>query len=109
MDKFGYSLAPSSTLNLDNVDLNKFTALVAIEPDILKCMACGSCTATCSSGKYVNTSLRRAILSLRNGDDDTALKLIEGCMLCGKCNIVCPRGINTRNLIISIFKIYQIK
>jgi heterodisulfide reductase subunit C len=24
------------------------------------------------------------------------------CMLCGKCQLVCPRGVNLRNLILSI-------
>jgi len=29
-------------------------------------------------------------------------KEIEKCMLCGKCQLVCPRGVNLRNLILSI-------
>ena len=56
---FGFSISPSSTVNLDNVDLTLFERL-------LKC-----------------------------------------CMLCGKCSMVCPRGINTRHLILSICKIYK--
>jgi Fe-S oxidoreductase len=36
------------------------------------------------------------------------LPQLKSCMLCGKCHIVCPRGINTRHLILSICKIYNI-
>jgi Fe-S oxidoreductase len=36
------------------------------------------------------------------------LPQLKSCMLCGKCYIVCPRGINTRHLILSICKIYNI-
>ena len=33
--------------------------------------------------------------------------MLRHCMLCGKCLLVCPRGINTRHLILSIGKVYQ--
>jgi Heterodisulfide reductase, subunit C len=104
---FGYSLTPSSRINLDDVDNSKFKSLVSVEPDILKCMACGSCTASCSAGKFKFTSLRRAILNIQNGNNKQALEELNGCMLCGKCTLVCPRGINTRHLILSIFKFYN--
>jgi heterodisulfide reductase subunit C len=29
---------------------------------------------------------------------------IKKCMLCGKCYLACPRGVNTRNVIIQINK-----
>ena len=107
MEKFGYTINPSSRINLDNADLSKFARLAAIEPDVLKCMACGSCTASCTAGKFVGTSVRSAILRLQNGKEEEALALLKGCLLCGKCTMVCPRAINTRHLILSIFKVYQ--
>ncbi len=109
MSKFGYSLSPSSGIDLDNIDKTKFNLLIEKERDILKCIACGSCTASCTSGKFTPTSLRSVILALQNGDDAKAYDLIKGCMLCGKCYMVCPRGINTRNLIISICQTYNFK
>ena len=30
-------------------------------------------------------------------------------MLCGRCLLVCPRGINTRHLILSIGKVYKLE
>ena len=104
---FGYSLSPSSRIDLDLFDRNRFNTLAEIEPDVLKCMACGSCTATCTAVKYAKNSLRSAILYLQNGQDKQALEYLKPCMLCGKCFMVCPRGINTRHLILSILKIYN--
>ncbi len=109
MNKFGYSLSPASVINLDKVDRSKFMLLAKLEPDVRKCMACGSCTATCTAGKFTKTSLRSAILALQNGQEDKAYENLKGCMLCGKCSMVCPRGINTRHLILSIFRIYDFK
>ena len=107
MSIFGYSLSPRSNINLDSVDYSKLNLLIEQEPDILKCMECGSCTATCSSGVFTSTSFRKAIHQLKNGQEKEAISLLESCMLCGKCNMVCPRAINTRHLIVSICNIYN--
>ena len=107
MDKFGYTISPSSRIDLDKADTGKFATLASIEPDVLKCMACGSCTSSCSAGKFVRTSLRSAILALQNGKEPDALLLLQGCLFCGKCTMVCPRGINTRHLILAVLTVYQ--
>ena len=103
MEKFGYTLNPSSRIDLDNADQDTFATLVQMEPDALKCMACGSCTASCTA----TTSVRKAILALQNGRPQQALDNLKGCLLCGKCIMVCPRAINTRHLILAINAIYQ--
>jgi len=107
MVDFGYSLSPSSRINLDNFDQGRLTILSKIEPDLIKCIACGSCAASCSAANFTKINLRKVILLLHRGLDNEAVSLIEGCMLCGKCTLVCPRGINTRNLIRSILKTYK--
>ncbi len=107
MANFGYSLTKSSRINLDNRNIEKWNRLVELEPDVLKCMACGSCTASCTAGKFTKTSLRSAILYLQNGQEKEAMEFIQSCMLCGKCVMVCPRAINTRHLLLSISKIYS--
>ncbi len=107
MANFGYSLTKSSRINLDNRNIGKWNRLVELEPDVLKCIACGSCTASCTAGKFTKTSLRSAILYLQNGQEKEAMEFIQSCMLCGKCLMVCPRAINTRHLLLSISKIYS--
>lgn len=109
MVDFGFGLVPSSRINLDVFDREKFEALAAVEPDVRKCMACGSCAAVCTAGQFVPTSLRSAIEEIHNGHPDKAMDLLKHCQLCGKCSMVCPRGINTRHLILSIIKIYGAK
>ncbi|MBR3441155.1 MAG: 4Fe-4S dicluster domain-containing protein [Bacteroidales bacterium] len=109
MVDFGFGLVPSSRINLDLFDREKYEKLVAMEPDAKICMACGSCTAVCTAGQFTTTSLREAIEDVFNAKDDKALEALKACQLCGKCSMVCPRGINTRHLILSITKVYSKK
>ncbi|MCR5709579.1 MAG: 4Fe-4S dicluster domain-containing protein [Bacteroidales bacterium] len=109
MIDFGYGLTPSSTLKIENVKNPLFGELVRLEPDVVKCIACGSCTASCSAGAFTEMSLRRVILSLQRGREKETLPMLRHCMLCGKCLLVCPRGINTRHLILSIGKVYKLE
>lgn len=107
MMEFGFSISPSSTMNLDKVDLSLYDRLCEIEPDAKKCMACGSCSATCTAGPWTGMSVRKVILDIQRGKEAEAARLLKGCMLCGKCSMVCPRGINTRHLILSLCRIYK--
>ena len=102
---FGFKLSPSSTVNLDTADTSIYRRLVEMEPGAAGCMACGSCTATCTAGPYSGMSVRKVILALQRGGD--VKDMLSCCMLCGKCTMVCPRGINTRHLILSLSRIYD--
>ena len=107
MMDFGFSISPSSTLDLDKVDLTLYDELCRIEPDARKCMACGSCSATCTAGPWTGMSVRKVILDIQRGKEKEVARMLKGCMLCGKCMMVCPRGINTRHLILSLCRIYK--
>ena len=109
MIDFGYGLTPSATLKIEKVDNPLFEALHQLEPDVSKCIACGSCTARWSAGVFTEMSLRRVIRSLQRGREKETLPMLQHCMLCGKCQLVCPRGINTRHLILSIGKVYKME
>jgi heterodisulfide reductase subunit C len=63
------------------------------------CIECGACSATCTSGSLTRFSLRELQILIRRGENADALKSIGKCMLCGKCTLVCPRGVNTRNVV----------
>ena len=95
---FGFSISPSSAINLDKVDFSLYDRLCEIEPDAKKCMAC--------AGPWTGMSVRKVILGIQRGKEKEAAKMLKGCMLCGKCTMVCPRGINTRHLILSLCRIY---
>lgn len=109
MIDFGYGLTPSATLKIENVDNPLFAELHRREPDVSKCIACGSCAASCSAGVFTQMNLRKVILSLQRGREKGTLPMLQHCMLCGKCLLVCPRGINTRHLILSIGKVYKLE
>ncbi|MCQ2119336.1 MAG: 4Fe-4S dicluster domain-containing protein [Bacteroidales bacterium] len=105
MIDFGFKINPSSTLDLDKADLTLYNKLVRMEPEARMCMACGSCSATCMSAEYSGMSVRKVLLALQRGKDVSMM--LSNCMLCGKCTMVCPRGINTRHLILSLCRIYD--
>jgi len=104
--EFGFSLNPSSQVNLDKVDLSLYKKLLETDPQAAVCMACGSCTSTCTGNPYTDMSVRRVLLAMQRGRNEDVARMLSGCMLCGKCTMVCPRGINTRHLILSLCRIY---
>ena len=105
MTEFGFKLSKSATLDLDRADTHVYEKLCRLAPDARTCMACGSCSATCTAAPFSGMSLRKVILGLQRGQD--VRPLLSACMLCGKCTMVCPRGINTRRLILSLSQIYD--
>ena len=105
MTDFGFSISKSSTINLDVVNRHLYDKLCALEPDARICMSCGSCSASCTAAPFSGMSVRKVILALQRNQD--VKHLLQNCMLCGKCTMVCPRGINTRHLILSLFQIYD--
>ena len=107
MNGFGFKLSPSSAINLDKIDRTLFDERCRIDPDALRCMACGSCTATCTSSALSGMSVRKMLMNLQRGKIDETARMISGCMLCGKCTMVCPRGIKTRHLILTVSRLYK--
>ena len=104
---FGFGFSPSSSVDLDKVDLSLYRRMEKVAPDIRTCMGCGSCSATCTAAPFSGMSLRKVILAIQRGKEQEAGNMLSGCMLCGKCTMVCPRGINTRNLIISLCRYWD--
>ena len=105
MTDFGFSLSRSSAVDLDLVDTGVRKKLAVLEPDVLRCMQCGSCSAVCTAAPFSGMSVRKVILGLERGADPGPM--LNACMLCGKCTMVCPRGINTRHLILSLCRIHS--
>lgn len=105
MTDFGFSLSRSSTINLDKVDTELYGKLTAKVPEASACMACGSCSATCTAAPFSGMSVRKVLLALQRGADVEGM--LSNCMLCGKCTMVCPRGINTRLLILTLCRLYD--
>lgn len=105
MTDFGFHLSKSSQLDLSRVDRERLNRLYELEPGARICMTCGSCGATCMAAPYSGMSVRKMLLHIERGLD--VKPLLSKCMLCGKCTMACPRGINTRNLILNVCKLYD--
>ena len=71
-------------------------------PELQTCIACGSCTATCTAGNLTSFNFRKVHTLVRRGEYREAYEQMDKCMLCGKCRLVCPRGINTRAVVMKI-------
>jgi len=106
---FGYNFQPSSAVNLDKTDLSVYNRLLQTDPDAATCIGCGSCSATCTGSQWSGMSVRKVLLLLQRGKRNEARNMLSGCMLCGKCTMVCPRGINTRHIILTLCRIMDDK
>lgn len=102
MKSFGYSINKDRQIDYDKTD-KRISEYVSIhEPSFNICIACGTCTASCSAGNFTEISLRKIIHLTKRGETKDLKSEISKCMLCGKCYLACPRGVNTRNVILKI-------
>ena len=100
MEGFGFSVLKERHINYDANDKSIAEYIAEREPSFRTCIECGCCSATCTTGAFTNFSLRELQILLKRGENEIARELISKCMLCGKCILVCPRGVNTRNVIL---------
>ena len=104
MKNFGYTTQQPRYIDYDNYDSRILQYVLQKEPSFNICMSCGCRTATCSASNILDFNIRKLGILLRRGVSYELEKEINKSMLCGKCSLVCPRGINTRNVILNIKK-----
>ena len=102
MPQFGFSISQPRAVNLDTNDLVPGENILHDMPELQTCIACGSCTATCTAGNLTSFNFRKVHTLVRRGEYREAYEQMDKCMLCGKCRLVCPRGINTRGVVLLI-------
>ena len=107
MKKFGYGIAEARHINLDKADFRPSDLLFECEEALRACIGCGACTGGCTAGFLTPFNFRRMHTNIRRGELASIKAEVDKCMLCGRCSMVCPRGINTRNVIVSIKKIFK--
>lgn len=106
-DRFGFRIHADRQIDYDAGERQFYRRVLEAEPSVVNCISCGACAATCSAALVTNFSLRKIILLVRRGFVQNLEEEAAKCMLCGKCQLVCPRGVNTRNLILQINKALQ--
>ena len=109
MPQFGFSISQPRAVNLDTNDLVPAERILREVPELWSCIACGSCTATCTAGNLTKFNVRKLQTLVRRGEYAGVRKELEKCMLCGKCRLVCPRGINIRGLVQKLKKELPVK
>ena len=104
MKNWGYKIHDDRSIIWEEGDFSLIRQIRMEEPSICLCISCGTCSSGCTTAQFDEFSLRRIIINLQRGRIKEIQKEIDKCLLCGKCILACPRGVNTRNVILSIRK-----
>jgi heterodisulfide reductase subunit C len=107
MVNFGYKILPLKVHDLDSANMTLADSISFDEPSFNLCIACGSCSATCTAGSFTDFSFRQLCHQIKRGENFEAIAESEKCMMCGKCTLECPRNVNTRNIIRLVRKAKQ--
>ena len=90
---FGYTISKPRAIDLDRNNLRKSDEILREMPELQTCIGCGNLT---------EFNFRKVHTLVRRGEYQGAYEEMNKCMLCGKCRLVCPRGINTRGVVMLI-------
>lgn len=104
---FGFDISLGRQIDYESNDRNIAEYLFDKEPSMRRCIECGGCSATCTTAGFTAFSLRELMILIKRGETDEVHMNLKKCMLCGKCTLVCPRGVNTRNIIVLAKKAFQ--
>lgn len=107
MTNWGYQVQKDRQIDYEANSHEVSAEVEKQEPSFKLCISCGTCAATCSAAVFTDFNLRKTILLVRRGELLGLENEITKCMLCGKCQLACPRGVNTRNVILQIGKALQ--
>ncbi len=99
---FGYSINRPRLIDIDRNNLRKSDEILLEMPELQTCIGCGTCTASCTAGNLTDFNFRKVHTLVRRGEYAGAYEEMNKCMLCGKCRLLCPRGINTRGVVMLI-------
>ena len=101
---FGYGINQSNKIDLDIISNDIRTYVMQHEPTFAICIGCGTCMSSCTANRFTPFNLRRLQLMIMRGQTASVHSDAGKCMLCGKCQMLCPRGVNTRNLVLAIHR-----
>jgi heterodisulfide reductase subunit C len=107
MEQFGFAISKGRQIDYDANDRSIAEYIFEMEPSFRLCIECGGCSATCTTANLTDFSLREFHILLKRGENEKVKQNIKKCMLCGKCTLVCPRGVNTRNIIVLAKQAFQ--
>jgi heterodisulfide reductase subunit C len=107
MENFGFTISKGRQIDYESNDRRIADYIFENEPSFRLCIECGGCAATCTTGHMTEFSLRELHILIKRGENDNVGQKLKKCMLCGKCSLVCPRGVNTRNIVVLANQAFQ--
>ncbi len=86
---------------MQNNDLAKERILRISGVNVLKCMRCGKCSATCPSYDEMEYHPHQFVYMVENGDIEPLLnsESIYKCLTCFACVERCPRGVEPAKVV----------
>ena len=107
MNKFGFKISAGRQIDYESNNRSIAEYIFEREPSFRLCIECGGCSATCTTSNFTGFSLRELHILIKRGENDEVRRKLNMCMLCGKCTLVCPRGVNTRNIVVLAKKAFK--
>ena len=104
MKVWGFSISAARVIDYDRNDKAMAEAMAAEAQTSRLCIGCGGGTDTCTAGNLTEFNIRRLQMLVKRGESTEVKEQLHKCMLCGKCLLVCPRGVDTRRMIMSMVK-----
>ena len=68
MIDFGFGVNTTRGVDMDKNDLDTAREIFDRLPDLQSCIACGSCTATCTAGAITSFNFRKVHTLVRRGE-----------------------------------------
>ena len=88
MNFWGFSISEARVIDYDKNDKSLVTAMTTEVP----------------SSNLTEFNIRKLQMLVKRGETKEVGEHLQKCMLCGKCLLVCPRGVDTRRMILSMLK-----
>ncbi len=106
---WGYNISATRSINYDTNNNSMAEYIAQVVPSSKLCIGCGGCTAGCTAGNFTDFNIRKIQMLMKRGENKEAKEQLHKCMLCGKCMLVCPRGVETRKMILEMFNYIKTK
>lgn len=80
----------------------KDSDIVALYPEMMRCLQCGTCSKACPMGLEVMDYVAAAM----RGDLELVVELSMECLMCGMCAARCPAELSPFNIAMLVRRIY---
>ncbi|MBP3420437.1 MAG: 4Fe-4S dicluster domain-containing protein [Marinifilaceae bacterium] len=104
MVNFGFTISVTRAVEYDKNDKGCAEYVALRVPSSSACIGCGGCSATCTAGNLTEFNIRKIQMLMKRGENQLYKEQLHKCMLCGKCLTVCPRGVDTRGMILAMIE-----